>query len=128
MPTVTNEAILDVWGSGANNVFAVGTRGEILRFNGTTWSTMTSGTSTNLFGVWGAASDDVYAVGANGVILHFDGTAWRSMSSGTSQALLGIGGTIGTAFAVGNAGTIVRGRPATSDPAASFGRIADTVR
>jgi hypothetical protein len=34
------------------NVLAVGSNGVIARFDGTTWSAMTSGTTRNLFAVW----------------------------------------------------------------------------
>ena len=35
----------DVWGSGGSNVFAVGDAGTILRYDGSNWSAMSSGTS-----------------------------------------------------------------------------------
>jgi len=47
----------------------VGYVGTILHYDGTTWSTMTSGTGWNLSGVWGTSSGDVYAVGSYGIIL-----------------------------------------------------------
>ena len=97
--------VKDLWGSGRDNVFAVGGDG-IWRFNGREWSQMTS--SHYLRSVWGSASDNVYAVGNDGVILHFNGTDWTLMESGTSEWLHGIWGSDPChVFAVGNSGTIL---------------------
>ena len=62
----------------------MGGEGAVLRYDGTAWSEMTSGTSERLRAVWGLSPDDVYAAGENGTILHYDGTAWTPMSSGTA--------------------------------------------
>jgi hypothetical protein len=71
-----------VWGSGPNDMFAVGQNGVIVRGSGTTWSAMTSGTEAMLTGVWGSGPDDVFAVGdlLDGTILHWNGTTWSTMS------------------------------------------------
>jgi hypothetical protein len=66
-----------VWGSAADQVFAVGNAGVILRFDGSIWHSMDSGTSQTLYTIWGAAADDLYAAGLGGRILHFDGQHWR---------------------------------------------------
>jgi hypothetical protein len=63
-----------VWGSSDSNVFAVGTAGTILRYNGTIWTAMESGTSNFLNSVWGSSSDNVFTVGDMGTILFYDGT------------------------------------------------------
>ena len=47
----------------ASDVFAVGDGGTILHYNGSTWSSMTSGTTNYLRGVWGSSGSDVFAVG-----------------------------------------------------------------
>jgi hypothetical protein len=67
-----------VWGSGGNDVFAVGYAGPgqpgtILHYDGTAWSAMNSGSTASLHGVWGSASTDVFAVGEGGTILHYSG-------------------------------------------------------
>lgn len=69
-----------VWGSGSNDVFAVGSYG-IAHFDGDTWSALDTGFSGYQFAdVSGSASDDVYVVGnkdmVNTVVLHFDGATW----------------------------------------------------
>lgn len=59
-----------VWGSASNDVWATGTSGAILRWNGSLWSSMSSGTTNGLGGVWGSGPNDVWTVGAGGTILH----------------------------------------------------------
>jgi len=81
-----------IWGSAADNVFAVGTGGTILHFDGSAWSTMSSGTTTVLASVWGAAPNDVFATGVGGTILHYDGANWTPMESGVVSDLFAVGG------------------------------------
>src|ERR1044071_6667232 len=69
-----------VWAASAEDVFAVGDGGTILRRNNDTWTAMTSGTTVKLRGVWGTSSWDVWATGLSGTILHFDGTSWSPVS------------------------------------------------
>jgi len=99
-----------VWGSGASDVYAVGHGGTILHYNGTSWSSQTSGTTNNLYGVWGSGASDVYAVGASGTILRStdSGTTWTSKTSGTTNHLYGVWGSgASDVFAVGYGGTIL---------------------
>jgi len=60
-----------VWGSSGNDVFAVGSDGNILHYDGSSWTPMTSGTANALDGVWGSSGNDVFAVGSGGNILHY---------------------------------------------------------
>jgi len=99
-----------VWGTSGSDVFAVGTAGTILHFNGTAWTSQGAGVTTQpLAGVWGSANNDVFAVGAAGTILHFDGTNWTVQGAGvTTQPLAGVwGSAYNDVFAVGAAGTIL---------------------
>jgi hypothetical protein len=97
-----------VWGTASSNVIAVGDGGTILRYDGSNWGTMTSGTTRDLFGVWGTAANDVYAVGSNGTILHYNGTSWSSQTSGITQTIYGVWGSAANdIFAVGAGGTIL---------------------
>ena len=74
-----------VYGTGAADVWFVGTSGRIAHWDGTTLTDFTSGTTATLFGVWAASATDVWAVGGtpdggatkpNDVVLHFDGASW----------------------------------------------------
>jgi hypothetical protein len=64
-----------VWGSGPNDVWAVGAgyRGQgciITHWNGWTWSPGNSRHEGGLWGVWGSGPNDVWAVGTT--ILHYN--------------------------------------------------------
>jgi hypothetical protein len=59
-----------VWGSSGSDVFAVGDYGTIVHYDGSSWSSMSSGTGNGLDGVWGSSGSDVFAVGDSGTILH----------------------------------------------------------
>ena len=74
-----------LWGSGANDVWAVGDSGDsygeggvILHWNGLAWDQLPSTGASSLFGVWGSRSDDVWAVGDSGDIVHWNGRAWSA--------------------------------------------------
>jgi Tol biopolymer transport system component len=103
----TSSALRNVWGLTANNVFAVGAGGTILRFDGSSWSPMSSGTSVQLNSVWGTSASNVFAVGVGGTILRYDGSTWAPMSSGTNENIEGVWGTSPTdVFVVAGGGAI----------------------
>lgn len=78
MDSGTTESLYDIWGTGLDNIYAVGLNGTILHFNGAGWTSMSSPTGKHLFGVWGSSSDDIWAVGRDGVILRRqDGGSWQ---------------------------------------------------
>lgn len=102
-------ALLGVWVSSADDVFAVGESGTILHYDGTAWGAMESGTSVHLGGIWGSSRNDVFAVGGGGTVLHYDGQSWSPMSFPSGNPMLnGIWGSSGTdVFAVGEDGAVV---------------------
>ena len=57
-----------VWGSGASDVWAVGDSGTILHWDGSAWTSASSGTTFALFGVWGSGANDVWAVGDDTIL------------------------------------------------------------
>jgi hypothetical protein len=78
--------VVDVWGTGPDDIYAVGFNGNIIHFDGAEWTPMESGTEENLEGVWGyvlkdelgaVTRTDVFAVGHNGTILRYDGVSWQ---------------------------------------------------
>ena len=97
-----------VWvDSTSDNVFAVGQGGQASQYDSTTWTTMTTGTTSELVGVWGSSSADVFAVADDGWILYYDGTSWQSMIK-ADKALTGVwGNSSNDVFAVGNVGTVL---------------------
>ncbi len=101
------DALTQVWGSSASNVYATGSAG-ILHFDGVQWFN-SGATSTYLFGIWGSGVGYIFAVGESGKILHFDGSGgWKEQPSGVTVQLNDVWGSGTTVFAVGDAGTILR--------------------
>src|SRR5262245_54453245 len=58
-----------VWGSDANNVWAVGHAGTIVKWNGAVWTPQPSGTTGGIYDVWGSDANNVWAVGFGPKIL-----------------------------------------------------------
>ncbi len=83
-----------MWGSGPNDIYAVGLSGAIRHSTGDgTWTSQDSGTSANLTGVWGSGPDDVYvSVNAN-VVLHSTGDGqWEHQVYDSGYTFRGIWG------------------------------------
>lgn len=64
----TDKALYQLWGSGANDAWAVGSFGTILHWDGGSWTAKVSSRGNHLRAVWGQASQ-VWVAGAAGVIL-----------------------------------------------------------
>lgn len=109
-------AVLSVWGTGPDDVFAVGGtleegggRALVLWYDGQAWWRMPVDAPT-LWWVHGFAHDDVWAVGDRGTILHFDGEAWTTVDTGHDYTLWGVwGATPAELWTVG--GEIASERP-----------------
>jgi hypothetical protein len=99
-----------VWGSSATNVFAVGDGGVVLRYNGTSWSRMTTGTTAQLNRVWGSSATNVYAATSTGRLLRYDGTSWSFVAGVQAPgALWSVWGSSATnVYAVGDGGIVFR--------------------
>ncbi|MHB8078017.1 MAG: beta propeller repeat protein [Candidatus Krumholzibacteriia bacterium] len=83
--------LLDIWGSGANDIYVVGRPGILLHWDGTAWSLQDLGTSEILTAVWGTGPSDVFVVGYKGLVYHYDGSGWSLMNSGTTRDLYAVG-------------------------------------
>jgi hypothetical protein len=79
--------LLDIDGTGAKDLWAVGGGGTVLHFDGAQWRPVDSGTREGLVAVAAAAPDNVWAVGTRGTALHFDGTRWQRVDTGVSSTL-----------------------------------------
>ena len=66
-----------LWGSAADDVFAVGDAGVILHWDGVSWTQMIAST-TNLHAIAGSGAAEVVAVGDGGVISRFTGAGWAT--------------------------------------------------
>jgi len=116
--TLSNPGVLavnSIWTPGPADVFAPSNRpGEILRYQGTTWSPSRPflGSDPVLKAIWGTSSADVYAVGERKTMYRFDGTNWSDpvVLPGTlfdAKSIWGSG--VGDVFVVGTTGLILRG-------------------
>ncbi|RJR18312.1 MAG: hypothetical protein C4582_11725 [Desulfobacteraceae bacterium] len=74
-----------VQGSNGNDLWAVGAKGTILRWNGTTWSKVASPTTEILRSVAMANSNLGFAVGHGGWVLKWDGTSWAKSDAKTTN-------------------------------------------
>ena len=73
-------ALFKIYGR-PTGVIAVGTRGTVLQFDGTSWRRDETPTESPLFSLWGRGDDEIYAVGgaAAGEVLLFDGQGWQTV-------------------------------------------------
>ena len=101
-----------VSGASDSSVWAVGDRGTILYWNGTTLAPQTSNTGAALRGVWAVDATHVYAVGDGGTFLQLQGAAWQPIAAAvgvTQQILNGVWADSTRIVAVGSNGTVVLG-------------------
>jgi YVTN family beta-propeller protein len=103
-------------GSAANNLWAVGWSGKVLRSvnSGTTWTEVTAppgGTSWPV-GISALSTTSIYVAGWGGEIAMYDGTTWASLDSGTTNDLYDIDiFSAGNVFSAGDHAFIRYGTP-----------------
>lgn len=105
----TTKNLRGVFGFAPDDVWAVGSFGQVIHYDGSIWTTIPSGTTRNLRAVWGAAPDDVTIVGEGGTILRWDGATLApvlpELTARTLEAVTGLGAD--DIVAVGERGTIL---------------------
>jgi hypothetical protein len=113
--TGDSTGLFKVWGSGPQDVSAVGDRGLALHFDGAAWSVQPTGDLADMISVWGRSPDEHVAVGgrASARLARWDGVAW----TGETTASPGLSGVwmdpSGAATIVGMQGTIHELAPGT---------------
>jgi photosystem II stability/assembly factor-like uncharacterized protein len=106
-PTPFEGTLYSVWASSPDDVWAVGADGAALHFDGTEWTLTEQKSDLTLRGVTGWGKDDILAVGTVGSLNYFDGS-WHPFMGGTVSTLHDIIIVDDkTAFAVGDAGTVL---------------------
>jgi hypothetical protein len=114
MDSGTSYPLYGIWGTGPNEVVAVGgltvppVEGEpstecgiILRYDGSNWSEMWSGTTLRLKCIWGSGPNDIFTAGdrggyygtSTGVIMHYNSSGWSEMWSASGAGIGGVWGT-----------------------------------
>lgn len=99
-----------VWGSGPEDIWAVGFGGTIVRRTGGVWATSPVVAPT-LTGLWGSSPGSVWAVGSGGTVLRWNGTAWLPAATGIENTfdLLSVTGiSVDEVWAVGTRGGVFR--------------------
>jgi len=103
------------WGSGPNDVWAVGDQGAIQHWNGSAWSKSSIGSRGPFLGVWGSGPSDIWMVG--GSIQHWNGSTLAPADGGTTRLLRGVWGSgPQDVWSVGEAGTILHWNGSTWGP------------
>lgn len=78
MPVPSRADLFAAWGQG-DHLWAAGSGGTILHFDGASWSIEDSGTDVTLNALFGFAPNDIWAAGEEGTVLHFDGQHWSQI-------------------------------------------------
>ena len=100
----TEQDLWGVWAAAADDVWAVGGRGQeegqetVLHYDGTSWTAFEIPELDRpkvhaFYKVWGTGSDNVYIVGQKGAVLHWDGTDMTELHVGASGDLISLWGT-----------------------------------
>jgi alpha-tubulin suppressor-like RCC1 family protein len=113
MPGTPPVQLQDIWLSDADNGWAVGDGGVIVRLVGGVWQTpetLVPDPGVKSFrGVWGVSASEVYAVGQGGMIYRWNGVSWTAETSNTPQTLQAVSGTSSSnVVAVGGQGIYIR--------------------
>ena len=79
--------LTSVWGTSASDLYVTGDQGTLLRYNGTAWSTLATGTTEGLTSVTGAPSGlgGAFAVGYNSTVVA--GSNGSAFTTGMARAL-----------------------------------------
>jgi hypothetical protein len=106
-------ALHQIWGSGPNDVYAVGDNDAVFHTTGNgTWTNLAPAINRNYQSIWGSSASDVYTVAADGfggnpIILHLTGgSTWTIVNSPVEME--GVWGSAANdVWAVGVFGNIV---------------------
>ena len=77
-----------IWGASATDVWAVGSNGTIVHYDGTSWTNQKSGVTENLTGIDGTSNKDIWVTGDQGSVLHWNGKKWSIVSTTPMTVLL----------------------------------------
>lgn len=78
----------DGWALNSTTTLFVGSAGKMLKFNGTSFSNTSSGSSKTLRAIWGADTNTIYVVGNEGTVLKSNngGTSFSAVTTGATSA------------------------------------------
>lgn len=99
--TGASGSLYGTWATAGPEIFLTGNSGQILHYDGASWSPMNAGTSEWLTEVAGRAANDVWACGRSGTMLHYDGAAWQPEQVPTTAHVRGLWVGQDVVYAVG---------------------------
>lgn len=79
-------ALTSIWGSSASDVWAVGSGGTVIHYDGASWRLAPTGIVETLHAVWGSGPTDVWAVSSASLLLHSNGAQGGVISFTKSAA------------------------------------------
>lgn len=62
--------LLGIWASGPSDVWAAGTLGTVVHYDGTTWSAVPTGRKETIRSLWGNGPANVWLAGTNDFVMH----------------------------------------------------------
>jgi hypothetical protein len=103
--TGVDHTIRGIWGTSSSNVYAVGgisQAGFIIRYDGTSWSTIMDDLDFIPYAIHGTGSDDIYIVGDR--VMHFNGTEWNTEALDLPSTLYAVWANDEHVFVAGSSG------------------------
>ena len=107
-PVAEGISLTDIWGPAADSLFATGSNGIVMRYDGAAWRKTSAPTPEPLNAVWGTSGHHVIVVGGIndsvhhiGVVLRFNGSTWTQTLT-IDEPLIDVwGANANDVFAVG---------------------------
>ncbi len=88
--TGVKKNIYGLWGTSAQNIYAVGALGTLWHWDGGGWTQQASAAKTDWRGIFGIDAQDIFAVGLGGAAAVFDGLVWKTVPVAGNQNLTGV--------------------------------------
>ena len=100
-----------VWASATSDLWVGGSNGFVAHFDGSAWSTMSSGVSETISSIAGTSPTDVWAVTLQGTVLRYNGQSFAIVSRDELPRLHAIVSKGGHLYLSGALGTILHRSP-----------------
>lgn len=82
--------LFGIFGTDASNIWAVGDKGTILHWDGTSWLSQTSQTTRHLKSVWASSTANIWAVGEATILLKEGRSDWSVNDAPSGSSLRGV--------------------------------------
>ena len=107
-PEIQRNWVFDVHGNAADDVYAVGNKGTIFHYDGSTWTASDMGVNSAITSIYGSGGGTLYAAGHDGHFWRNTGGTWSSLDSGTDMDFYDVGMYRDEIYAVGEKGLVRR--------------------